>query len=317
MLNPTTLTWKATGTGKAISDGCPYDEQGWTLLPNGQVLTVDTWRTTPATNTEVYTPTTGAWTTAGHTPAVLGDTHGEMGPAILRPSGTVFATGADGSTAVYNTATKTWSAGPSFPVIGGSQYDIADGPSAVLPNGNVLSGASPGYANPGEHFFDFNGTALTRVADPPSSSSYSSYDTYMVVLPTGQVLVRMEGALEVYTGGGSPLTTWRPKITKVPTTLADGGTYAVSGDQLNGLTQGSAYGDDYQSATNFPLVRITNTATKHVFYARTFGMTSMSVKPGLSSSAKFTLPSTIEKGPSTLTVVANGIASAAKLVTIT
>jgi len=64
-------------------------------------------------------------------------------------------------------------------------------------------------------------------------------------------------------------------------------------------------------------VRITNTATKHVFYARTFDMTSMSVKPGLSSSAKFTLPSTIDKGASTLTVVANGIASTAKSVKIT
>jgi len=316
LLNPTTLTWTATGTGKAVSDGCPYDEQGWTLLPNGKVLTVDTWRTTPATNTEVYTPTTGAWTSAGNTPAVLGS-GGEMGPAILRPNGTVFATGADGSNAVYNTATKTWSAGPSFPVIGGSQYDIADGPSAVLPNGNVLSGASPGYANQPEHFFDFNGTSLTQVTDPPTSSSLSSYYTYMVVLPTGQVLCRMGGALEVYTGSGSPLSTWRPKITKVPTTLAHGGTYTVSGDQLNGLTQGSAYGDDYQSATNYPLVRITNTATKHVFYARTFGMTSMSVSPGLSSSAKFALPSTIEKGTSTLTVVANGIASAAKSVKIT
>ena len=317
LLNPTTLTWQATGTGKASSDGCPYDEQGWTLLPDGQVLTVDTWRTTPATKAEVYTPSTGAWTSAGNTPSVLGDTHGEMGPAVLRPNGTVFATGASGSNAVYQTTTNAWSAGPSFPVIGGLQYDIADGPSAVLPNGDVLSGAGPGYANQPEHFFDFNGTSLLQVTDPPGAASLSTYYTYMLVLPTGQVLCRLGGALELYTGSGSPLSTWRPKITTVPTTLAHGATYTVSGRQLNGLTQGAYYGDNYQSASNYPLVRITNTSTHHVFYARTAGMTSMSVQPGASSSAQFTLPASIETGASTLSVVANGVASPSKSVTIT
>lgn len=268
LLNASTLTWTATGTGKNPTDGCPYDEQGWTLLPDGQVLTVDTWRTTPSKNTEVYTPLTGAWTSAGDTPAVLGvGANGEMGPALLRPNGTVFATGASGKNAVFNTATKAWSAAPSFPVIGGLQYDVADGPSAVLPDGDVLTGSSPGYGNTPEHFYDFNGSTLSQVADPPLAASLSSYFTYMVVLPTGQILCRQGGALEIYTGGGSPLAAWRPTVTSVPTSLAPGGTYTVSGRQLNGLTQGSAYGDDYQSTTNYPLVRITNTATHHVFYA--------------------------------------------------
>ena len=36
----------------------------------------------------------------------------------------------------------------------------------------------------------------------------------------------------------------------------------------------AAYGDDNQQATNYPLVRITNTATELVWYAgRTSGMT--------------------------------------------
>ena len=38
LLDAATLTWTPTGTGKADSN----NEEGWTLLPNKQVLTVDT-----------------------------------------------------------------------------------------------------------------------------------------------------------------------------------------------------------------------------------------------------------------------------------
>jgi uncharacterized protein (TIGR03437 family) len=99
--------------------------------------------------------------------------------------------------------------------------------------------------------------------------------------------------------------------------VAPGGTYLLSGKQLNGLTQDAAYGDDYQSATNFPLVRITILATGHVFYARTSGMTLMSVAPRVASSVNFLVPTDIETGAATLAVVANGIASDAVDVTIT
>ena len=46
LFNASTLTWTATGSGKADS----YDEEGWTLLPNGKVLTVDTRN---GTNSEI------------------------------------------------------------------------------------------------------------------------------------------------------------------------------------------------------------------------------------------------------------------------
>jgi hypothetical protein len=56
-----------------------------------------------------------------------------------------------------------------------------------------------------------------------------------------------------------------------------GGSYVVSGHLFNGLSQGAAYGDDAQSATNYPLVRITNLGTGHVFYSRTHDHSSMAV----------------------------------------
>lgn len=306
ILNETKLTWTATGTGKNDDQGCYYDEEGWTLLPVGQVLTVDTWRTSPLTTTQVYTPSTGAWTSAGDTPAALGDDNGEMGPAALLPTGTVFAEGASGKNAIYNTATGKWSAGPGFP----AGFLAADAPNAVLPNGDVLAAASAAYAKAPENFYLFNGTTIKKTTNPPGASSAATYYTYMLDLPTGQVLVRIGSELEVYTPTGSPESSWEPTITKVPTTLAPGDTYTVSGSQLNGLTQGANYGDDFQDATNYPLVRITNTASGDVFYARTANMTSRSVAPKQASSANFTVPAGIQTGPSSLVVVANGIPSA-------
>jgi len=105
--------------------------------------------------------------------------------------------------AVYNTTTHKWSSAPKFPVIGGKQYDIADGPGAVLRDGDVLVDASPGVYQKPAHFFLFNGTTLTRVADTPTASESSSYYGSMVMLPTGQVLFNDGlGDLYVYNAGG-------------------------------------------------------------------------------------------------------------------
>ena len=309
LLRPSTLTWQFTGTGKADENG----EEGWALLPNGQVLTVDT---KDKGNTELYSPSTGAWTSAGTTPNLLVDARGEIGPELMLPTGQLFAVGATGATDLYDTATATWSAGPSLPTVDGQQLDEADGPAAVLPDGDVLLGASPGDFHPPESFFLFNGTGYIPVEPAPSSSVWSTNATYMLVLPDGQILYKNDNYLSIYTAGGTPQPSWRPDITKIPTNLRPGSTYTVSGRQLNGLTQGSGYGDDYQSATNYPLVRITNAATGHETYARTTGMTSMAVTPNLASSANFTVASGTEIGLSSLVVVANGIASSPVTVTV-
>ncbi len=93
--------------------------------------------------------------------------------------------------------------------------------------------------------------------------------------------------------------------------------HTISGTQFNGLTQGAYYGDDLQAATNYPLVRITNNATGHIFYARTHGHSSMGVATGSSSvSTSFDVPAGIELGASMLVVVANGIPSASVNVNI-
>jgi hypothetical protein len=152
----------------------------------------------------------------------------------------------------------------------------------------------------------------------PNAPNDSSFYTRMLALRNGQVLFSDNSSdMEVYTAGGTPNPGWAPSVTSLSANiLAPGGTYSLSGKQLAGLDPGATYGDDVQDNTNFPLVRITNSSTGVVTYARTHDWSSVSVAPGTSSSTQFTLPGTTPTGKSTLVVVANGIASSPASVTI-
>jgi hypothetical protein len=316
LLNPTHLTWTATGSGKADGNG----EEGWTLLPNGDLLTVDAENPGKPMNSEIYRPSSCSWSTGGSTivPLVDYSTGMEIGPQVLSPEGWVIVFGATGHNALYRIAAGQWAKAPDFPVILGRKYSVNDGPGAPLPSGQVLVAASAGVYEGPTHFFLFNGTTLARIADNYNAADLASNYVFMMVLPTGEILVNSRlGDVEVYDGAGNPQSAWLPTVSAVPGVLAPGKTYRLSGTQLNGRSQGAMYGDDYQSATNYPLVRITNASSGHVFYARTFDFGSMSVTPGLRSSVQFQVPSTIEKGVGTLVVVAGGIASRPVKVTIT
>ncbi len=60
-LDPATLTWTLlANTGKSDFNA----EEGWTLLPDGTILTFDVLN---APNSEIYSPGTQTWTTAGST----------------------------------------------------------------------------------------------------------------------------------------------------------------------------------------------------------------------------------------------------------
>jgi hypothetical protein len=307
LLNPSTLTWTVIAApGKAD----PKSEEGWTLLPSGNVLTVDLEN---GTASEVYNSTTQSWSSAGSTGNTLinssCDGGFETGPAVLRPDGTVFALGGLGYTGIYNSGTGAWSAGPPLPF----GLGVDDGPAALLPDGNVLlmaSPYSPCYA-PGSSFYEFDGSTLTPVAGPPNASVDTSYYGRMLVLPTGQILFTDGSSnVQIYTPAGTYQESWQPTITSVASNLKAGVTYTITGTQFNGLSQGAMYGDDAQMATNFPLVRITNERTGHVLYARTHDHSTMAVATGSTSvSTQFDVPANIESGTSTLEVVANGIPS--------
>jgi hypothetical protein len=315
VLDPKTLTWTSTSSkGKSDFNA----EEGWTLLPNGTILTSDVKN---APNSEIYDPVAKKWTTAGstivdlHSPSPFGCINygpggklcyyppGEIGPQILRPDGTVFVTGSytknngPGDTAIYDSLTGQWTVGPTFP----HDDNAGDSFAVLLPNGNVLVEGDSGTS------YEFNGSTLT-----PGPQTFGS----LMVLPTGEVLVG-GGTTALYTTSGTYQTSWRPAISSSPSSVTRGSTYPISGTQFNGLSQAASFGDELETATNYPLVRITNNSTHHVFYAKTHDHSTMGVATGSATvSTNFDVPASAETGASILEVVANGIPSVAVNVTV-
>jgi hypothetical protein len=115
LFNATRLTWSSVGFGKL--DG--FSEEGMTLLPNGDVMVVDTEN---GTHAERYNPVRQGWGSAGSTGVLLPSNGGmgivpELGPAILRPNGTVFVGGATANSSLYypsasKVGTGFWIPGP-------------------------------------------------------------------------------------------------------------------------------------------------------------------------------------------------------------
>ena len=314
-LDPKTMTWStAPSKGKKDFDA----EEGWTLLADGSVLTADV---KSAPNSEIYTPSAKKWVTAGstivdlHSPSPDGCINygpggklcyfppGEIGPQILRPDGTVLVTGSytpnggPGHTAIYDSLTNQWTVGPDFP----NGDNAGDSFAVLLTNGDVLVEGDSGTS------YTFDGTKLTTGPFTPGA---------LMVLPTGEVLVG-GGTTQAYEPTGTYQTSWQPTISSSLSTVTRGSTYPISGTQFNGLSQAAAFGDELETSTNYPLVRITNNSTHHVFYARTHDHSTMGVATGSATvSTNFDVPASMETGASTLVVVANGIPSAGVSVTV-
>jgi len=312
-LDPKTMAW--TELGHKGHNGF-NSEEGLTLLPDGSLLVVNV---KGAPHTQRWFPSDQKWHNAGDTPVPLNQPGqggcvpygkhkcypppGEVGPAILRPDGTVFATGgraADGlgHTAIYDPAANKWKKGPDFP----TGDNAGDSFGALLPSGNVLiEGSNTGNA------YEFDGKNMVQQS---ACLCFSS----LMVLPTGEILV---GGESVYRGDGTYKPDWQPTISNSPSSVNRGSTYQIFGTQFNGLSQANAFGDELMTATNYPVVRITNTATGHVFYARTHDHSTMGVATGGQTvSTFFDVPAKMETGAGKLEVVANGIPSQPVAITV-
>ncbi len=305
--DPPTLTWTSADTSNTKFDS--YDEEGFTLLPSGEVLSVDAYvgKGPTGLGTELFDPASGTWSKAADTPVQTWNVPGhELGPAVLRPDGTVFQAGAAPVTAIYDSKTGTWTQGPNFP----DGLDIADGPAALETNGKVLMMASPGEFQKPSTFLEFDGANLVPVVGPPRAGVDTSYHGHMLELPTGQILFTdVSNDVEVFTPDGAPDPAWAPKPVLASTSMARGTTYTLRGFRFAGMSQGAAYGDDYQSATNYALVRLTNAGSGHVVYARTHNPSSYAVQSASLQSTQVDIPAGMETGLTTLEVVTNGIAS--------
>jgi hypothetical protein len=281
IFDPATQKWTSGGSK---ADSC--SEETFTLLPSGNVLTVECSNSPHA---EQYQPSTNTWIDAGSTgstlPQACSGAVAEIGPALLLPDGRVFAVGATGATALYTPdldAAKagTWTDGPTLTDSHGKTSYPMDVPGVLLPNGKVLVVGGPAppceYPSPTTVFL-YDPSANTAVEVPgPSNSDGSPFGARMLLLPTGQVLYSASRAdIEVYTPDPGGQASWKPVITDCPDTLLHCHSYQISGTQFNGLSQACSYGDDAQMATNYPIARIQSGG--EVYYVRTFNHSTMAV----------------------------------------
>lgn len=309
--DPVTQSWTA-----AANKGDSSSEEGYTLLPDGTVLTV---QCSNIPNAEKFVGS--SWVSAGATLSILPQACpglvAEIGPAILLPDGRVFAIGATGNTALFTPASG-WTAGPTLVDSSGSTSFPMDAPAVLLPNGKVLcvGGPSPPCNfPPPTTFFEYDpaSNVAAVITSPPTGGS-APFEGRFLLLPSGQVLFSNNSPnVQVYTPGGVPNAAWKPTIISFPATMLAGNTYIITGTQFNGLSQACSYGDDAQMATNYPIVRVTNASTGTVTYLRTFNHSTMAVATGATTvSTNIDIPRGIQPGCAdvlTLEVIANGIPS--------
>jgi hypothetical protein len=328
--NENTLSYTEEGyTGDGgISE---FDESGWNLMPNGQIMMVDVplgAGSTTFMSSSIYDPPSNTWLPPQSTQVQLWDdgcgdfatASYELGPVMLMPNGTLFATGASnchaGNIATYDLTAQVWTAQSPFP----GKSAANDAPGATEINGNAIVITSP-YTNTFSTpltIYEWNGTTLNSFPNVTNASKDDSYVTHLLQLPNGQIMFTdfSTNGIELLTSAGTYEAAWQPTITSAPTNLTIGQTYQISGTQFNGVTTGAAYGDDFQDNTNYPLVRIVNNGTGHVFYARTHGHSTMAVATGSTPvSTNFDVLN-METGPCQLYVVANGIPSAPSACTV-
>jgi len=314
--DPVANTWTTGPSSHGISN-----ESCWVKLPDDSILFVD--RLT--TNSERYIPASNTWITDATVPVSLYDPYGdESGPGMLLPNGKVIFFGAFGHNAIYtpsgSTANGTWVAGPDFP----NGQAMPDAPCAMMPNGKILCATAPipvsgnVFQSPTSFYeYDYVANSFTQVNAPAGGTTEtgSSFQRDMLLLPDGTVMSsRFSSQLYVYSGGGTPLAAAKPTVSTI-TQNADG-SFHLTGTQLNGISEGAAYGDDNQCATNYPIVRLASGS--NVYYCRTYNWSRTSVATGSTSvTTEFSVPASVPSGTYSLFVVANGIASDAFSFTIT
>jgi hypothetical protein len=265
---------------------------------------------------------------------------------VLRPDGTVLQVGGStqtggigqdghGQTAIFDTTTYRWTQGPDIPDDPGP-LDIADGPAALLPNGNVLMMTSLGYTcQPppvGAVFLELQLYTNFPEVDtaPPNAPNDASFEGHMLVLPTGQILFTdFSNDVEIFTPTDQrPDRSWVPTPTTIngkscgsnpicTYTVHSASTNTVAGFGFNGMSQASAYGDDYQNATSYPLVQLTPPqecpypagckTPPLVYYCRTHDHSWMGVAAGsLPVSTSFDCPG-VPSSYYRMEVIANGV----------
>jgi len=317
LYNPSTNSYSA-GPNTTGTD----NESVWVKLPDGSVIYINRL----STNAERYIPATNTWIADATVPVDVYDPYGdEAGAAFLLPNGKVLFIGSSPTTALYTpspsggAAMGSWVTGPNFP---NAPQGAPDAPAAMMVNGNILCVVSPTPTS-GDHFpdssvfyeYNYSTNSFTTVTTPFGGTLVSGLPTYiqnMVCLPNGTILYSYQGSTQyyIYTPGSAALAAGQPTVSNIVTQGSGCDTFLAIGTLFNGISEGAAYGDDWQMSSNYPLVRLTSGT--NVYYARTYNWNRVgAVMTGAAvDSVRFILPATLPTGTYTLQVVANGNASA-------
>ena len=348
---PAPGTWTAAAT--KVNAGDRSDEEGWSKLPNGNIVVYDLFASISAGTgkAEVYNPIANTWSnlnpgsgSSGTLPVLSSSALGyEMGPPMRLQDGRIFEIGANQHTALYNPATNTWAAGPDTlgNATGGCTvaltcaYGADDAPAAELPSGHVIFAADSGPTN-GEFtaptcLFDFNpSTNATSLFSPQppdltgcttnsagSNNSLVAFPTRMLMLPTGQLLYHNGGQTGnvIYLYTPTSTTSALPYRPVVKSVTGTRPTLTVTGLQLNGQSAGSYYGDDIVTDENYPIVRLVSAAGA-VYYCKTTNWSSVGVGNVGTETVTVTIPAGVPSGSYSLIVSGAGVQGVPVAVTI-
>ena len=313
----------------SFSEGpqCFYtdDEATWVKLPDNSIL----YEVTGTTQSQRFIPALNRWIADADLPVNLYDNFGgETGAGIVLPDGRALFLGSNGNTAIYtptgDTTLGSWTAGPVIP----NHMGTPDAAAAMLPNGKVLCAVAPVPTGPQLdslfqpymyfYLYDYTTDSFTQIPAPGGGwvINQPSCSGIMLNLPDGTVLFGVEGSNQyyIYTPDGAPLASGKPTIDAIVEKEmlefeANGCPYMITGTLFNGISQGSAYGDDWQMATNYPVIRLI--ANGQTWFAPTYNWNRTGIQTGnLPDTAYFIVPANIQGGPHfELVLSANGISS--------
>ena len=213
--NVATDSWAQTGS-KVYSD--QSDEEGWAKMPDGSVINYDLFhsKSTGGSYAELYHPTTGTWssispsdgTALGTIPLLSSNAVGsELGPIIRLQDGRIFVIGATQHTAIYDSVTNTWAAGPDIMGTLGnafnpggtvSPFGADDAPAAEIPSGHIifLADAAPSqFSSSGDIttnskvIINIPSTAILQVGWAVSGTGIASGSTISSIDSSSQITI--------------------------------------------------------------------------------------------------------------------------------
>lgn len=330
------LLWSPATLNYTVEANAPlnHDEASWLKLPDSSVLYIGI----NSQNSCRYIPQTNRWVNDATVPNNIYDPWGEeSGCALMLPNGKAIFFGSSQYNAIYTPSGDSlpgvWSVAANFPTINGAVVGQVDAPGAMMVNGHILLAVCPGNSGSNDQFrdpvyfleYNYVKDTFTQVTSiipglgADSIAGVTSNFANFLDLPDGTVLMGIDQEsiskeYWVYTPGSGPIPQGIPTInTIIPIDCSD---YKITGKLFNGISEGAAFGDDWQESSNYPLVRLTH--GNRVYYAKTSNWNRIGAvqTDSLEDTATFTLPAGLPGGTTySLVVVVNGFASKPTLFT--